>query len=141
MKNWPAGKRDPRVREFITPTRVVWSSGNVHAPEHLLTDDEHTCTLAPAKGSETTTGGSILPPDQSVQKPNMGTVYAAWAPGPFSKGSRSRQENRQACPGALAEGSALAARVGQRGAHERALHERLDDERSRLRIGRAPWKS
>ena len=54
MKNWPAGKRDPRVREFITPTRVVWSSGNVHAPEHLLTDDEHTCTLAPAKGSETT---------------------------------------------------------------------------------------
>lgn len=49
-----AGKMDPRVRRFIMPTRVVWSSGDgVHAPEHLLTDDEHHCLLEPSKGGKT----------------------------------------------------------------------------------------
>jgi hypothetical protein len=50
----PQGADDPRVRRFILPTRVMWSSGGAHAPEHLLTDDDHACTLAPAKAGETT---------------------------------------------------------------------------------------
>jgi len=49
-----AGKKDPRGREYLLPTRVVWTSGAVNAPEHLLTDDPHTCLLRPAKDGETT---------------------------------------------------------------------------------------
>ena len=33
----PQGKADPRVRSYVLPTRIVWSSGNINAPEHLLT--------------------------------------------------------------------------------------------------------
>lgn len=54
---FPTGKPDPRVRKFILPTRVVWTSGGVHAPEHLLTDDAHVCLLKPEKGGP---GTSIL---------------------------------------------------------------------------------
>lgn len=50
----PQGKADPRVRSYVLPTRVVWSSGNINAPEHLLTDDRHTTLLSPAKAGETT---------------------------------------------------------------------------------------
>lgn len=54
MSNLPEGAMDPRVRRLVMPTRIVWSSGGAHAPEHLLTDDEHHCTLTPAKAGETT---------------------------------------------------------------------------------------
>ncbi|HTE20445.1 MAG TPA: alpha-L-rhamnosidase C-terminal domain-containing protein [Armatimonadota bacterium] len=54
MKFLPSGTGDPRVRRYVLPTRVVWSSGGAVAPEHLLTDDEHHCTLVPAKAGETT---------------------------------------------------------------------------------------
>lgn len=50
--NHPSGRRDPRVREYLLPTRVLWTQGGVHAPEHLLTDDPHHCILAPAKPGE-----------------------------------------------------------------------------------------
>jgi hypothetical protein len=51
----PTGTPDPRVRSYHLPTRVVWTSEyGVSAPEHLLTDDPHACTLQPAKNGKTT---------------------------------------------------------------------------------------
>lgn len=48
------GRTDPRVRRYITPTRVVWTSGEgVVGAEKLLRDDEGVCTLTPASNAET----------------------------------------------------------------------------------------
>jgi len=47
------GRRDPRVREFVPPTRVVWSSEiGVERPESLLSDDRSVCVLSPTEGVE-----------------------------------------------------------------------------------------
>lgn len=48
----PAGRPDPRVRKYVLPARVVWTSGAVNAPEHLLTDDAHVCHLQTGKNGE-----------------------------------------------------------------------------------------
>jgi alpha-L-rhamnosidase len=51
----PAGTSDPRVRRYVLPTRVVWTSGDgVSAPEHLLTDDQHACLLQPSRNGQPT---------------------------------------------------------------------------------------
>jgi alpha-L-rhamnosidase len=54
MIDLPKGRLDPRVRRFVMPARVVWTSGKVSAAEHLLTDDDHACTLQPPAKGETT---------------------------------------------------------------------------------------
>ena len=47
------GRRDPRVREFVPPTRVVWASNaGVTDPDRLLRDDRSVCILAPATEGE-----------------------------------------------------------------------------------------
>ncbi|MFN3649900.1 MAG: alpha-L-rhamnosidase C-terminal domain-containing protein [Armatimonadota bacterium] len=50
---FPPGKLDPRERRFVLPTRIVWSTPGARTPEHLLTDDRHTCVLQPAKDGQT----------------------------------------------------------------------------------------
>lgn len=47
------GRRDPRVREFLSPARVVWSSeAGVEHPQNLLRDDSSVCILSPTNGPE-----------------------------------------------------------------------------------------
>ncbi len=44
------GRLDPRVRRFLLPTRILWTSGaGVEHAENLLKEDEATCLLQPAK--------------------------------------------------------------------------------------------
>lgn len=47
------GRRDPRVREFLPPVRLVWASdtGVAHAG-NLLQDDAAVCVLSPQEGDE-----------------------------------------------------------------------------------------
>jgi alpha-L-rhamnosidase len=47
------GRRDPRTRTFLPPTRLVWSSNaGVENPQSLLNDDRSVCILSPAAGPE-----------------------------------------------------------------------------------------
>jgi len=47
----PPPKIDPRQRSYVMPARVLWTSeSGVHGADGLLTDDDHGCTLEPAKG-------------------------------------------------------------------------------------------
>lgn len=42
------GTPDPRVRSFLLPTRIVWTSASgVQSPDALLATNEHTCALTP----------------------------------------------------------------------------------------------
>ena len=47
-----AGTLDPRQREFLMPTRIVWTFGNMEASENLLLADDAPCLMMP--------GASIL---------------------------------------------------------------------------------
>ncbi|MBD3175535.1 MAG: Bacterial alpha-L-rhamnosidase [Armatimonadia bacterium] len=47
------GTPDPRVRSFVLPTRIVWTSeSGVEAPENLLSFGDDGCTLTPPGGDE-----------------------------------------------------------------------------------------
>jgi alpha-L-rhamnosidase len=48
MDQGQTGLRDPRVREFLQPMRVVWTSDEgVTDPENLLSSDDSICRLTP----------------------------------------------------------------------------------------------
>jgi hypothetical protein len=47
------GRTDPRVRRYVAPTRVLWTSQEgVAGAENLLRDDEAVCILTPASAAE-----------------------------------------------------------------------------------------
>lgn len=47
------GLRDPRVRRFLMPARIVWTSGQgIDTPENLLRGDDSVCTLTPGEAGE-----------------------------------------------------------------------------------------
>jgi len=49
----PEPVRDPRVREFVLPVRVLWTSGaDVRGPEALLSDDDGVCKLRREPGAD-----------------------------------------------------------------------------------------
>ena len=44
------GRLDPRVRRYLLPTRILWTSGaGAENPENLLKEDESVCVMLPAK--------------------------------------------------------------------------------------------
>ncbi len=47
------GVLDPRVRRYLLPERILWTSAQgVENPQNLLTADDSVCTLAPVEGEE-----------------------------------------------------------------------------------------
>ena len=48
------GTPDPRVRRYLMPARVVWSSGDLKNVEALLVDDDNTAVLTPPDGDQPT---------------------------------------------------------------------------------------
>lgn len=54
VKTDPLGPRslDPRIREFVTPTRIVWTSpAGVFEPGNLLAQDDSVCRMEAASGA------------------------------------------------------------------------------------------
>lgn len=47
------GARDPRIRSFVNPARVIWTTADgVADPANLLTDDDNVCTLTNKTGAD-----------------------------------------------------------------------------------------